>query len=223
MLKHIKGRVADLWIQMHSSKEKLFTKYYLYNTWRSEESRSGIGSTLEHTARLRSQLPVFFDEYGIKTILDAPCGDFNWFRHVNNSGLDYLGGDIVRPLIDENNKRYSDDSTRFVHLDITKDKLPLADLWLCRDALFHFSNKDIMLVLNNFLSADIRFLLTTTFPDCNNNRDIPTGSFRMINLEIEPFCLESPIVALTDSVEGWQTRVLGLWDRDSIRRVVDRV
>lgn len=220
LIKRLKQWLVDLWIGLQSDKEALFTKYYLANSWGSLESKSGIGSTLEHTARLRAQLPDFFREYRVKSILDAPCGDFNWFKHVHRPCINYIGGDIVRPLVELNNRLYADKYTRFLSIDITKDPLPAADVWLCRDALFHLSERDIYLALSNFLRSDIPYLLTTTFPGENENRDIPTGSFRMINLEKNPFCFEPPLTVLVDSVEGWQTRLLGLWGRDAVRKVI---
>ncbi len=40
--------------------------------------------------------------------------------------------------------------------------LPKADLWLCRDVLFHLPNKDVITVLANFANSEIPYLLTTT-------------------------------------------------------------
>ncbi len=108
---NIKKILVNLWIRMHSDKEKLFTNYYKKNTWGDPESRSGTGSTLEHTARLRSQLPGFFEKYKIQSVLDAPCGDFNWLQHVERGSLRYIGGDIVLPMIHENNRKFANATT----------------------------------------------------------------------------------------------------------------
>jgi hypothetical protein len=53
-------------------------------------------------------------------------------------GMEYMGGDIVEKLIQQNQSKYGDPHTRFITIDIVKDLLPQADLWLCRDCLFHF-------------------------------------------------------------------------------------
>lgn len=218
----LKRFLSDLWITLHSDKERLFTKYYLKNSWRSAESRSGEGSTMAHTERLRSALPEFFSEFNIKSILDAPCGDYHWFRHVSRPGISYIGADIVKPIIEHNQMAYSTPQTRFVALDITRDDFPVADLWLCRDCLFHLSYDDIFRALKNFLNSGIPYILTTTFPECLANRDVPTGSFRLINLEISPFNLGKPLYKLVDSVEGWQPRYLYLWDRGSVQAALER-
>lgn len=222
MAKQLKQYLVDFWVRIHPDKEKLFTKYYQKNLWRNEESRSGVGSTLEHTARLRTQLPDFFRRYDINTIFDAPCGDYHWFRHVPREGIAYIGADIVRPLIDDNNKRYADQATKFMHLDITRDEFPPADVWLCRDVLFHLSEKDILRALKNYLESDIPLLLTTTFPEHEVNIDAPTGSFRLINLQTSPFNFPSPIECLVDSVPTWQKRHLALWDKYQVGNVLVR-
>jgi hypothetical protein len=54
-----------------------------------------------------------------------------------------LGADIVKDLIDINKKKYENEKIKFMKLDIKYDKLPDSDLMICRDCLFHFSNKDI--------------------------------------------------------------------------------
>ena len=40
--------------------------------------RSGPGSTLAWTKQLRQAMPRIFDQYGVKTFLGAPCGDWFW-------------------------------------------------------------------------------------------------------------------------------------------------
>ena len=61
--------------------------------------RSGSGSTLEYTARLRAALPGLMKRYKVKTFLDAPCGDWFWMSAVELKGVSYIGGDISESLI----------------------------------------------------------------------------------------------------------------------------
>ncbi|MCZ6717316.1 MAG: class I SAM-dependent methyltransferase, partial [Gammaproteobacteria bacterium] len=104
----------------------------------------------------------------------------------------YIGVDIVAPLIAASQEKFGNENTRFVHLDIISQKLPDADLWLCRDCLFHLSYDDIFSVIGNFLNSDIRYLLTSTHPECDRNIDIPTGHFRLLNMELPPFSFCRP-------------------------------
>jgi hypothetical protein len=127
-------------------------------------------------------------------MLDAPCGDFNWMQSVTqDASIKYIGGDIVRPLIEKNQAKYDDKDRSFVHLDLTKSSLPNVDLLFCRDCLFHLSYQDIARVLENFLSSSIPYLMTTSSAAPNgpriNNSNIVTGDMRLIDLFSEPFSL----------------------------------
>ena len=104
--------------------EDRFTKIYETNNWSNPESRSGEGSTLTNTENLRAALPDLFKRHNVKTFLDAPCGDFNWMKHVvAETDVTYIGGDIVKPMIEAISEEYADDRTSFLHLDITTGAL----------------------------------------------------------------------------------------------------
>jgi len=131
--------------------------------------------------------------------------------------FNYIGADIVKPLILNNQQRFQDKNTKFIHLDITKDPLPDVDLWLLRDCLIHLSFEDIFLVVDNFLKSNIPYLLTTTHSQCSINKDIPTGSVRSINLELPPFNFCSPQQYIDeDRIEGFPVRKLALWKRETL-------
>jgi SAM-dependent methyltransferase len=197
--------------------EDRFTAIYEGNKWKNEESRSGDGSTLEYTRNIREEIPRLIERYELKTILDAPCGDYNWFRHVQrDKNIQYIGADIVRPLIAKNQEKFGDENTRFMHLDITSEKLPDADLWLCRDCLHHLSNADIYSVIDNFLDSNIRYLLTTTNSECDRNIDIPTGHCRLLNLELPPFGFCEPKMYIDDWIEGHAFKRLALWEKKDL-------
>jgi hypothetical protein len=199
----------------------IFKHHFETNEWSNDESVSGPGSTLKYTKNIRNIIPQTVKELGVEKILDAPCGDYNWARMIGwISPVTYIGGDIVTPLIEKNQSLYGTESTKFVKLNIIEDKLPKADLWLCRDCLFHLSERDIFLTFYNFLKSDISYLLTSTHPECKKNRDIPTGSFREINLLIHPFNLGKPIRTIDDWIEGFPVRHLALWHRESIKNAL---
>jgi hypothetical protein len=201
--------------------EQIFTHYYEVNQWKDPESVSGVGSTLASTHNIRRELPALIERLGIETLLDAPCGDFNWFRAIPRPGcFRYIGGDIVKPLVASNAAAYGDDRTRFIVLDIVNDALPTADVWMCRDCLIHLSYDDIRSAIARFLDSDIEYLLTTVHVECDRNRDIPTGDFRLLNLELEPFRFPAPILYLDDSADGLPERAMGLWKRDTLREAL---
>jgi SAM-dependent methyltransferase len=179
--------------------EKRFTKIYLENHWNDSESRSGEGSTLENTQNVRNELPKILKKYNIKSMLDAPCGDFNWMKLVTQDiSIKYIGGDIVKPMIENNQAKYGDNNISFAHLDITKNLLPEVDLMFCRDCLFHLSYQDIAFVLENFLNSKIPYLVTTSHAAPNGprieNSNIITGDMRLLDLFSKPFSLTSDCV-----------------------------
>ncbi|MFC1843338.1 class I SAM-dependent methyltransferase [Thermodesulfobacteriota bacterium] len=209
----------NLRVRLAGSPKNFFTHIYKSNLWESDESVSGPGSTLEYTKNIRKQLPLLFREFGVSTILDAPCGDYNWFSHVERGpSVRYLGMDIVQNLVAKNQSSFGDQNTAFSVLDILTDRLPDADLWLCRDALIHFSNRDIFLTIRNFLGSNISYLLTTSYTNNERNIDIPTGSFRWLNLERPPFNFCRPEKYIDDWIAGSPVRHLCLWKREDLRQ-----
>jgi len=165
----------------------VFNEIYHRNYWGSAESRSGPGSELKSTEKLREFLPRIWKKYNIKTVLDAPCGDYNWMRAVDKTDIDYIGGDIVSDCVENNNKKYRDGKVAFKVIDITKDELPKVDMVFCRDCLQHLSNEDVWKALKNFKKSGSSWLLTTSYPLTMKNWDIQNGDYRPLNFLTVPF------------------------------------
>ena len=181
-----------------------FKSIYAQRFWSSEESISGTGSTEHFTQNLRSWLPEVVARYDIQSIVDAPCGDFNWMRlTLPDMDVTYTGMDIVDALIAENTKNYTDEGISFAVTDICADPLPPCDLLIVRDCLFHLSFRDINRFLKNIATLDYKYLLTTTHlvEADHRNKDIATGDFRLIDLMATPF--NFPAVAILDRVEDY--------------------
>lgn len=127
----------------------VFSYIYQNRLWGKEESVSGTESSLAQTAVLREQLPVLCRRYGVRTLLDIPCGDFNWMRAVDLDGMVYQGADVVDELIQTCRSQYATRNIQFEVMDLLEDPLPRVDLILCRDCLVHFSNKSLLLLVLN--------------------------------------------------------------------------
>lgn len=197
--------------------EDLFTKFYKENLWGDPESRSGGGSTLEATAALRAQLPGVLRDLSVRRLLDAPCGDFNWMSHTPLDLDEYIGGDIVADLVRDNTEKHADERRRFVHLNLTEDRLPDADALFCRDCLIHLTVDQVLDVLRNFARSDIRYLITTTFPKTVKNRAAHAGGVHPLNLRLHPFSLPEPIRVLEESTgDEDYPRVMGVWNREQV-------
>ncbi|MGY3650396.1 hypothetical protein ACVWW2_005687 [Bradyrhizobium sp. LM4.3] len=136
------------------------------NLWGATSSVSGLGSEDAATAAIREALPLLLQRLGVRSLLDAPCGDAGWIGRMRLD-LDYTGIDIVPSLIAANNGRAArgELSGRFLVADITRDALPCADVVLCRDCLVHLSFDNIVRAVDRFRTSGARFLLVTTFPE----------------------------------------------------------
>jgi hypothetical protein len=191
---------------------QVFRDIYDNNLWGHPESRSGFGSTLVATENIRAELPDLVREIGAKSLLDIPCGDFNWMNATKLGIERYIGADLVEELVTSNSDRYGASSRTFVKLDIVADALPRVDLVLCRDILIHFPDDYVFRAIENVRASGARYLLTTTFRNVPGNGDIPLGSFRPINLERPPFSFPKPMRIIKDEYEGRrQGRCLALW------------
>jgi hypothetical protein len=195
--------------------EDIFTNFFRENKWGGTESFSGEGSNLFQTAVIRQQLPTLFREIDIRSMLDIPCGDFNWMQHVDLGTIAYTGSDIVSELI-AHNSRYALPNARFCNLNLLKHKLPTVDLIFCRDCLVHFSFRDAFAALRNICESGSAYLLTTTFANDRHNSDIPTGSWYPLNLESPPFSFPPPLKLInegcTQSGGAYSDKSLGLWN-----------
>ena len=176
------------WFLLQSS-EDVFDEIYNTNLWESDESKSGGGSTLEATAVMRAELPELIKKYNIKSMLDAPCGDYNWMKEVPKY-CSYIGGDIVHDLIKKNQELYSSEKVQFQQLDLTKDKLPEVDLVFCKDCLQHLSYEHAKDAINNIKNSGSKYLLVTSYHKTKRNHDIHSGDYRALNLHKSPFNLK---------------------------------
>jgi len=172
-------------------------------------------------------LPLLFELFSIDKVLDAPCGDFNWMYHVVHSAdIEYIGCDIVAPLIQRNRHKYASTRIKFLVSNVITDILPYADLWLCRDCFIHFSFKDILSTLENFALSDTKYLLTTTHitnPQFTNI-DIRTGDARVIDLFSAPFYFPRDyLFAIDDWKKPDTPRILALFTRKQILEALPRM
>jgi hypothetical protein len=200
---------------------QVFTEIFGGNKWNGTESVSGLGSDLNQTKVVRRELPVLFSDYCIVSMLDIPCGDFHWMRHVDLHGVDYVGADIVPDLIRRNAERYARSNVQFRTLDLMSEPLPQVDVIFSRDCLVHFSYEDIRRALVNICASNSKYLLATTFPDRPRNHDIVTGQWRPLNLLVPPLSFPAPLRLINEECTQDQGRFhdksLGLWKVEDIR------
>ena len=146
---------------------------------------------------------------------------FNWMRLVVAANpIHYIGGDIVPALIQANQAAHGGERTRFMHFDLTRDQFPAADLWFCRDCLFHLSYRDILAVLRNFSESPVRLVLLTNHEGAVpfENTDIRTGGFRPLNLFAPPFRLPRAVLyRIPEGTDPALRHEMCLWTREQIK------
>jgi len=192
--------------------KKKFTNIYLTNYWNGSESKSGPGSNLNQTYNLRKWLTELIQKFRIKSILDVPCGDYNWMSHSDLKGIYYEGWDIVDDIIQNNLKKHP--FTKFKVENIVNTVPSGFDLILCRDLLSHYDRDDGLKILNNLRNSGAKYLLINTYANTSVNQSIKTGEWFPINLTLSPYNLPK----YSDSIEDWpenefnySSKLMALW------------
>lgn len=199
------------------SLRRKFDKVFQQNLFHGDSSKSGNGSSRAQTAEISLQIPNLVSQLNIKSILDLPCGDLEWMKHVNLNGANYIGGDVSPSLI--SHLRIEFPEREFQVLNITKESLPTVDLIFCRDLFVHLSNKDIKFALQNIKLSKSKYLATTTFTERTSNEDLPlitrNVAWRPLNLELAPFHFPSPIKLINEKCSEaggvFGDKSLGIW------------
>lgn len=193
-----------------------FERIHETNLWGADNSVSGVGSELEATAAIRERLPALPKEFGVRSMLDAPCGDHRWMAGLDLDLDRYVGMDIVPTIIHSLQERYTGDARRrFVLGDLTCDPLPRCDLILSRDCLVHFSFATLRRAVRNLKASGAVWLLATTFPELERNEDIEDADWRPLNFERAPFNWPAPLEIInercTEAGGAYADKSLALW------------
>lgn len=195
------------------------------------ETRSGPGSTLENTVSVRNKIKEWITEHNWSTMIDIPCGDFNWMKHIVYSFQKYIGGDIVSRAIEENTRKYGNETTSFVNFDILTDNIPEGDVLLVRDIVGHFPLSDGEKIVQTILASKCKYLISTTWYNVNDpvyherhiNQGTTHGHFYPVNLMSAPFNFPAPMDFVVENVEvrdhdAGNRKILGLWKLEDIHQ-----
>src|ERR1039457_4590730 len=110
--------------------DKQFEEIYAKNLWLYG---SGEGSLPEHTKPYRMMLKKLLTKLKISGVVDLGCGDWQFSRLIDWTGIDYHGFDVVRTVIEENRRRYSSDNIHFHLYPGLPSELPGGDLLIAKD------------------------------------------------------------------------------------------
>lgn len=205
IVEELKGFVRRRVFKKYTLAE-FFTYVYEANVWADTESRSGIGSRRDSPC-VESALEVLemvYQDHGIRTISDIPCGDFNWMPQflAKYPDIDYHGYDIVSPLIKRN--RATHPEFKFDVFNIAESIPPKTDLILCKDLLNHLCFEDVNRALSNMKASGSTWLIASNNFE-HHNVELDThfaGASRHLDICLAPLNYPAPV---------WRTHYLGLW------------
>lgn len=170
-----------------------FRNIYDQGIWGTNElgeGTSGSGSTLASTSIYRTFLQEFLKEHGIKSVVDAGCGDWEFSKAIDWRGIDYKGFDIV-PSVIARDKKYEKPNIHFFVANVVTDELPPADLLVSKHVLQHLPNADVAKFLEQLPKYEHVLLVDSVDPKTlsGDNRDIRVGAFRYLDPTRPPFDL----------------------------------
>ena len=133
-------------------------------------------------------LQDFLTNNRIHSVVDLGCGDWQLSQHIDWGDCSYIGIDVVRSVIETNQKRFGRHNRTFLCADPVTDtsRVPSAELLLVKDVLQHLSNENAQKILT--LTNQFRFLLiTNAYAPIND--DCKNGDTRPLDIREQPFNL----------------------------------
>jgi SAM-dependent methyltransferase len=195
-----------------SSSAAVFGEIYANAAWgknRGDAGTSGFGSSLGATIIYRTYLEHFMAELGVRSVVDAGCGDWEFSQAIDWNGIDYKGYDIVPSVIEQDRAKFEKPNVHFFVANIVEADLPPADLLIVKHVLQHLPTASVQRFLvqlpkyKHVLLVDSVNRVTLSA----KNTDIEVGSFRELDVTRPPF-----------DVRG--TKVLTYWDGGNMQQVV---
>ena len=150
----------------------VFSRIYATNAWNGVESRSGPGSGAAATRKLAADIVALVDELGVRSVLDAACGDGYWMPDLPG----YTGIDVAPEAIAIARRRHPE--RRYLVGSLAMVRLPRADLVILRDALQHLSLRDGMAALAAVVESGPRWLLASTYVGRTTRTSPPASATR---------------------------------------------
>ena len=179
--------------------EAAFSRSYQDRHW---GGGSGPGSRADTTVPYRRALARVLKSHGIRRVVDLGCGDWQFSRLINWTGIDYLGVDVVPGMIRAHTAKFARDNIRFAAGDIRHYEMPDADLYIIKDLLQHWPTAEIRAFLKHM--GRRRMLITNTLSQPFRrpvNSEIPLGDYRPLALLEPPFKLRHAEVLLEYDAE----------------------
>jgi hypothetical protein len=211
---YYRARVARSFRRM--SMEEVFTNIYSKNRWGGQSGTYYSGDGSHAASMVNPYVAKVTDELtrigaGSMTAVDLGCGDYSVGQNLSPFCGQYVGVDIVAPLIKHNQEKFGSAKVSFQHLDIVNGDLPDGDVCFVREVLQHLSNAQIAAVLKKLEKFRWCFItehqpspdrLQQPNLDKPHNGDIRIGSGSGIFLEEPPFSVSTEKYSLLLEVPG---------------------
>jgi SAM-dependent methyltransferase len=149
---------------------------------------SGGGSSPQAARPYMNLLQAFLQNNPIQTVVDIGCGDWQFSQFIDWGDRNYLGIDVVGPVIESNRRQFARPGISFSHANPLEDGFDISgDLLLMKDVLQHLSNSNVQKLLR--LTGRFKFsLLTNAYAPVNEDCD--NGDTRSLDPRAEPFNLK---------------------------------
>jgi hypothetical protein len=210
--------------------QNYFTKIYQLNSWQSNESKSGPGSERNNNT-ICNLINIVLNLINMNlvdnttlTLVDCPCGDFNWIdllfssilKNTKIKTIKYYAYDIVPDLLEKFNSITKIDNVEynFNVLDITTQIPIKSDLIICKELFIHLSFNDIKKTINNFINSESTYFVSNDFEnieniDINEYKNNCLGECRPVCLTLPPFNLCNYIIDYQD-YKGYNLKNINL-------------
>ena len=181
----------------------IFSNVYKKDKW---GYGSGVGALPLNNIDYIKFVNLFIARNNVRSVIDFGCGDWQFSRFIDWTGIDYTGFEIVEELVAHHQRTFGRDKISFRVFKPDTD-LPPADLYLCKDVFQHLPNGLIRRYLDRF-KARARYVLITNddWPaEAQINSEIAEGGWRPVRVDRPPFSETAPVV-LSWLVEwgGWK-------------------
>ena len=179
-----------------------FEQIYATNEW---GPGSGVGSLPRHTRGYVELLQQFLADHRVESVVDLGCGDWQFSRLIDWSGIGYRGLDLVSDVIERNQRLYGAANIQFDIVPADFAQLPTADLLIVKDVMQHWSNRSVERFLPHLNSYRYSLVTNCTNPTAETlNCDIEDGDFRYLDIRRPPFRVAcDEIYAFTNHRPRW--------------------
>lgn len=175
-------------IEIELTHSEIFDDIYKNELW-GQGQGSGGGSSPQITVEYRKFLKQFLKDYNIKSVVDLGCGDWQFSRLIDWNGINYLGLDCVKTIIQDNKEKFENNNIKFEFSEAHEKIKESADLLIVKDVMIHWTNNEIIKFYSGLIKGNkFKYVLMTNQIGTENlNEDIVTGQFHNIDINRKPF------------------------------------